>query len=92
MENKLDHGQHQGEEVPDEGDADLGEALDEDDADEDLDDGDSNTTEDTNVLEPSIPLKENGKEIMDILDNVNDDSIDNTISDNIDNLENLDSS
>ena len=29
---------------------------------------------------------------MDILDNVNDDSIDNTISDNIDNLENLDSS
>ena len=83
---------HQGEEVPDEGDADLGEALDEDDADEDLDDGDSNTTEDAIVLEPSIPLKENGKEIMDILDNVNDDSIDNTINDHIDNLENLDSS
>ena len=48
--------------------------------------------EDIIALEPLIPLEENGKEIMDILDNVNDDSIDNTISDNIDNLENLDSS
>ena len=74
------------------GEADLGEALDGDDADEDLEDEDSNTVEDIIALEPQIPLKENGKEIMDILDNVNDDSIDNTINDHIDNLENLDSS
>ena len=83
---------HQGEEVPAEGDADLGEALDGVDDDKDLGDEDLNTTEDIIALEPSIPLKENGKEIMDILDNVNDDTIDNTNNDNIDNLENLDSS
>ena len=68
---------HQGEEVPAEGDADLGEALDGVDDDEDLEDEDSNTTEDTIALEPWIPLEENGKVIKDILDNINNDSIDN---------------
>ena len=80
---------HQCVEVPAKGEADLGEALDGGDADEDLEDEDSNTVEDIIALEPLIPLKENGKEIMDILDNVNDDTIDNTINDHIDNLENL---
>ena len=68
---------HQGEEVPAEGDADLGEALDGVDDDKDLEDEDSNTTEDNIALEPWIPLEENGKVIKDILDNINNDSIDN---------------
>ena len=44
--------QHQCVEVPARGEADLGEALDGDDTDEDLEDEDSNTVEDIIALEP----------------------------------------